>query len=285
MYAQLGNIRFEGLKGFTSLEETFAMNYAQHERINNKPRLEATGEALDVISFDMYLHSEFTDPEADIKAIREAVKNREILTLILGNGTVVGDFVITTATKSTNFTDPTGNIIEAIISVELLESYNEDRLKTSKDNAKKEAFATTQRNSNVRTVLSPKLSKGMVTSTNVAKLEASSVKIRQNAYAVKADPATSNFYSGKTSSLLDGMEGNINTINEILSGSGELSGLAPDLPGMLEFVYSEIQNMRAVLPITDIDSFFTFVNQLQLSIDSVKQAAKDIFNKSIIRSV
>jgi len=114
MYAQLGNIRFEGLKGFSTFSHTVGVTYAQHARINGKSRLEATGDELDAISFEMMLHANFTDPEADIDVINTATVNREILKLILGNGKVVGDFVITSFEKVTEFTDPLGNIISSI---------------------------------------------------------------------------------------------------------------------------------------------------------------------------
>jgi Phage P2 GpU len=73
MYAQLGNIIFEGLKGFTSFEESYAVNYAQHERIKGKPRLEPVGDNLDTISFEMYLHADFTDPDEAIETLRTAM--------------------------------------------------------------------------------------------------------------------------------------------------------------------------------------------------------------------
>lgn len=283
MYAQLGNIRFEGLKGFSSFEQSFGVNYAQHELINRKPKLEATGENLDTINFDMYLHSDFTDPEADILLIRNAITNREVMTLILGNGTVVGDFVIPSASVSTNFTDPNGNLIECTISVELLESFNEDRLKESKKQASKNAFATTARDSNVRSVMSPKISPAGTVSTNVAKLQASDVKIRQYAAASKADPETVGFFSVKTVNSLDDMEKGITDINSALETMPDLVGLSPDIVPALESVYTEIQNIRGVLPITDVDSFILFAQQLSISVQAVKDACVIIFNESIIR--
>jgi len=114
MYAQLGNIKFESAKGFTSLEETFGMNYAQHDRIKGKPRLEAVGANLDTVNFSMYLHSQFTTPEDDIEQMRVNMVNNEILPLVLGNGKVVGSFVITNFSVTTMFTDPVGNLIESM---------------------------------------------------------------------------------------------------------------------------------------------------------------------------
>jgi len=110
MYAQLGNIRFEGLKGFSNFSHERGVNYAQHELINGKPRLQAVGDNLDSISFGMYLHSQFTNPEADIETLRLSMQNREVLPLILGNGRVLGFFVIPNFSQVNSFTSETGKI-------------------------------------------------------------------------------------------------------------------------------------------------------------------------------
>jgi phage protein U len=144
MYAQLGNIRFEGLKGFSNFSHERGVNYAQHELINGKPRLQAVGDNLDSISFGMYLHSEFTNPEADIDSLRTAMQNREILPLILGNGRVLGFFVIPNFSQVNSFTDPLGNLIEVTLSVDLLESFSDNPLREAELQAINQAFATSQ---------------------------------------------------------------------------------------------------------------------------------------------
>lgn len=283
MYAQLGNIKFEGVKGFTSLEETFGVNYAQHERIQGKPRLESVGDILDTISFSMYLHSSFTNPEEDIEAIRVSMKNREILPLVLGNGRVVGNFVIPSFTKTTQFTDPYGNIIEAILSVELLESFSDDPLNESKKKAAESAFATTARNSNVRSVQKPVLSPGMQMSASVYEMQTSGDLVSQYSASVEKNPATAEYYSGRINDVLGDMEDNIEVINGILESVPDIDNLGPSVPSALSGVFTSIQNMKSVLPISDISSFKIFVSQLSGSVSSLRSASTGISNQSIIR--
>lgn len=283
MYAQLGNIRFEGLKGFSSLEETYGVNYAQHERIKSKPRLERVGDILDSISFEMYLHAQFTDPEEDIRVMREAMQSGEILTLILGNGSIVGDFVIPNFTKTTEFTDTSGNIISANISVELLECFNENRLEESKKQAVNSAFATSNRTSNVRSVLDPKLSPATLVTSNVSKMEISTSLITQHTANVKALPQTADFYSGKIDGALNSIEKNITFVQNALAGDIQLANGAPSLPAALNGVYTAVQNMKGVLPITDVDSFKVLVNQLKNATSAAKIANVFNTNMSIIR--
>lgn len=283
MYAQLGNIKFEGVKGFTSLEETFGVNYAQHERIQGKPRLEAVGDVLDTISFSMYLHSSFTNPEEDIEAIRVAMKNREILKLVLGNGRVVGNFVIPGFTKTTSFTDPMHNLIEATLSVELLESFSEDPLNESKKKASENAFATTARNSNVRSIQSPVLSPGMEVSAGVSEMQTSGNLVAQYTASVEKNPATSGYYSVKINETLDSIEGNIQKVGNLIDSDPDIGDLAPSLPSALSGVNTSVQNIKSVLPISDIESFKVLVSQLRASIVSARTANTAISNQSIIR--
>lgn len=283
MYAQLGNIRFEGLKGFTSLEETFGVNYVQHELIKNKPRLERTGDVLDTISFSMVLHSEFTDPEADIDVLRTAMKNGEILTLILGNGKVVGNFVIPNFTKTTEFTDAVGNLISVTLSVELLESYSEDPLRDSKNSAKNSAFATTARNSNVRAVLPPVASPATALATEVARIETSGVTLNQYASATSENANTYNYYTGKIVNSLTGIEKSITKINNLLSDFEDLQSGAPNLSSALNNVYTAVQNIKGILPLTDVPKLQNLLRSLRAAISGAQLSNVNNSNQSIIR--
>lgn len=286
MYAQLGTIRFEGAKGFTSFEESFAVVYAQHALINRKPRLQATGDELDTISFEMYLHSEFTDPEADIETLRLAMKNREILPLILGNGRVLGNYVIPSFKKTTGFTDPSGNLIEATISVELLESYSDNPILDANRQAQNNAFATSTRNSNVRSVLPAKLSPGMAVTANVSKIETSGVLVQQYTATVEQNPAAAELYSDKIDDVMDEINEGLNKIEEAINNGGSLSSYqSPELVNSMADIYTSVQSIKSVLPITDIESFKILVAQLRNSTGAIKKANTDLSNQTIIRRV
>ncbi len=283
MYAQLGNIRFEGSRGFTSLEESFGVNYAQHERIRSKPRLERVGDNLDTISFDMYLHSQFTDPESDIAALRTYMQDGEILPLILGTGKVLGNFVIPNFTKTTEFTDPSGNLIAVSLSVELLEAFSEDPLRDAKNQAKDKAFATASRNSDVRAVLPPKMSPATIVTADVSRMETSGLIMTQYTAEAEKNPATFDYYSGKVSSTLGTIESTIVKIQSDIETSQDLGDGAPLLPSALQGVYTSVQNIRGILPISDISELKTLVGQLRDSISAAQAANINNSNQSIIR--
>lgn len=283
MYAQLGNIKFEGVKGFSSLEEVFGTNYAQHERIKGKPRLEAVGSNLDTISFTMKLHSSFTNPEEDIEALRLNLINKEILPFVLGNGNVVGNFVISTMTKSTIFTDPVGNLIEASLSVSLLESFSEDPLRDSQKKSIEKAFATSSRTSNVRALSVPDLSRGMVVSENISEISSSAKIVNQYTGSVDKNPQTAAYYSKKINDTLKGMEVKISDVTGILSSSSDILSLGPDVPTSLNSVNTNIQNMKASLPITDLATFKDMNARLSSSTALLQTSSVNIQKQAIIR--
>lgn len=285
MYAQLGNIRFEGLKGFSAFSHDRGVNYAQHELINGKPRLQAVGDNLDNISFSMYLHSEFTNPEADIENLRLAMQNREILPLLLGNGRVLGFFVIPNFSQVNSFTDPKGNLIEVTLSVELLESFSDDPLRQSELQAIQNSFATSQRNSNVRSVLPPKLSEGMGMTAEISKIQTSATVTGIYTAKIEAIPSRSEYWSGKINKSLTDIEGRLTTVQSILSDASNLQDLAQDMPAALNDVYVRVQNMKAVLPVSDVNSFKILNQQLSGSIINLNSTNLGISNNSIIRRV
>lgn len=268
------------------MEETFAVDYAQHQLINRKPRLQPTGDALDTISFSMYLHSDFTNPEEDIDILRTSMKNREVLPLILGNGRVLGQFVITGMNKSTSFTDPSGNIIEATVSVELLEAFTEEPLREAGRKAQDRAFATVARNSNVRSVLPPKLSPAMMVTANVSKIDTSSFEAMNFTDEVQKNPATAEYYSGKIDGVMDKIDSGLDSISQALDSGNILNEFqTPEFVTAIGDVYTSIQNIKAVLPISDINSFRVLIDQLRGAVGGMKKANNGLSNQAIIRRV
>jgi len=285
MYAQLGNIRFEGLKGFSNFSHERGVNYAQHELINGKPRLQSVGDNLDSISFGMYLHSEFTNPEADIETLRLAMQNREVLPLLLGNGRILGFFVIPNFSQSNSFTDPLGNLIEVTLNIELLENFSDDPLREAELQAINLAFATSQRNSNVRSVLPPKLSQGMTISTEISNIQTSATVTNIYTANIAAVPSRSEYWSGKISKSLADIEKSLTTVQSTLSNASELQDLAEDMPVALNDVYVRVQNMKAVLPVSDIEGFKILNQQLNSSVVNLNSTNLGISNNSIIRRI
>lgn len=125
MYAQLGNIRFETLIGYDSLEFKRSTNYTEHSLINAKNNLQPVGEALTECSFTINFHVQFCIPEVEIEKLESARRKSIVLPFIFGNGLNKGNFLITEAVEAINQTDPLGNYISVSYNVTLKEYVNE----------------------------------------------------------------------------------------------------------------------------------------------------------------
>lgn len=56
MYAMLGDVRFETLQSFSSLEAQHSAKFAKHEVLKGRPRLQAMENELTTLKFGLKLH-------------------------------------------------------------------------------------------------------------------------------------------------------------------------------------------------------------------------------------
>lgn len=108
MYAVLGEIEFEPLTGFTSLEERLGADYAEHALIGRKPRLQFVGDKLDEVRGSLRFHHSFCDPGAELTRLEQEKNKHEPMALVMGNGDHRGHFVITELTIVGKQHSPTG---------------------------------------------------------------------------------------------------------------------------------------------------------------------------------
>lgn len=141
MYAQLGNIKFETLVGFESLNDTRATNFAEHPLIEGKPRLQRVGTNLQELTFSISFHINFCSPEDEYDKLNNARENAEVLTLVYGNGYVEGDFVIVSVGRKVNQTDGNGNYVHITCDVTLKEYTSASKIQAAQSRAKLNAFA------------------------------------------------------------------------------------------------------------------------------------------------
>ena len=92
MFAQLGDIKFELITYFNGLNESVSYNYAQHERIENKPILQFLGKNLLEEDIRLNFHRSFCVPEDEIKLLTDAADEAKPLKFIKGNGEYLGAF-------------------------------------------------------------------------------------------------------------------------------------------------------------------------------------------------
>ena len=121
MFAQLGDIKFELITYFNGINETVSYNYAQHERIENKPLLQFLGKNLIEENIKLNFHRSFCVPEDEIKNLVEVADNATPLKFIKGNGEYVGVFVIDEIGKAVEQASSEGDLLSVQVDVRLRE--------------------------------------------------------------------------------------------------------------------------------------------------------------------
>jgi len=121
MLAQLGDIKFELITQFNGLTENSSYNYAEHERIDDKPLLQFLGANLQELTIKLNFHTFFCSPEEEIKRLKEAAGAGTALKYIKGNGEYVGVFVIEEIGSSTEQTSNDGFLVSIQIEIRLKE--------------------------------------------------------------------------------------------------------------------------------------------------------------------
>jgi len=136
MYAQLGDIKFELITYFDGLNSSQKIDYAEHATIEGKPKLQYIGEALETISIKLSFHTDFCNPQEELKKLRDAASRYEPLPFVFGNGIYKGKYVIEEIISEViqTFNDATYINIEAEIK---LKEWVEDRAITIKKEPKK----------------------------------------------------------------------------------------------------------------------------------------------------
>lgn len=121
MYAQLGEVRFELLQGFTSLESTHAAKFAKHEVLAGRPRLQALQNELTELRFGVKLHWMLGNPDTAYKGLLAALEARQAVSLVYGSGRFAGWWVIERLTERTLIQDAQGRTAARELDVELTE--------------------------------------------------------------------------------------------------------------------------------------------------------------------
>lgn len=121
MYAMLGDVRFEPLTGFTSLEADHAAVFAKHDVLQGRPRLQAMGNDLTTMRFSLKLHWKLGNPDTAYKGLLAAKESQQAQALVYGSGRFVGWFVIERLAERTLIQDAQGRTAARELDVELTE--------------------------------------------------------------------------------------------------------------------------------------------------------------------
>ena len=121
MFAQLGDIQFEGIVTPSSWSETHGATFAEIPRVGGKAAMQHTAEELVVIELAIRLSREFCDPADILDRLKTAQTRGAVLPLIAGSGVLVGRFVITGLENQVRQTTADGDLISVNLDLSLKE--------------------------------------------------------------------------------------------------------------------------------------------------------------------
>ena len=122
MWAQLGTVRFELLETPESVKQRDKWDYVEHKVLDEKSHLQKMGKSLQELTLKIKLSTAFgTDPQKLLSTIYENAEKEKPLPLILGDGTIVGKFVIEEIAKEWKRTDNKGRLLSVELEVKLKE--------------------------------------------------------------------------------------------------------------------------------------------------------------------
>jgi len=279
MYAQLGNIIFEGPKSFGSYQSTKQTNIVEHGLIDGKPRLQKIGVNLDQLNIGIQLHQRFCDVASEIEALEIASKNAEVLPLLDGSGLFIGNFVIKSVDKTYDHTDPQGVPVLAQLTLSLIEHAHT----VTASQAQQDAFAAEENNPEL--VKDVPRTQGETASINKsvteAKAQASSVQSDVDKAKANADQATEIFK--QTENRLKKINNAANDVEQKLYAAKNTYQSAERIINAAKRVKNSAQAAITAVQGGNIDDIITANDEVQNAISAMFGANAELAFLSAIR--
>lgn len=285
MYAQLGTIIFEQLKGFSTYKQDYKSKYAEHTLIKGKARLEALGEQLETLNFSMRLHQDFINPETAFNELNTARTENQVLSLVLGNGVYVNDFVILSISKDVVHTADDGSVIFMNLTVALKEYFNPDKTAIERAELVKNSMNETPANivEEINGFATESETEQAVNEIYEAENQSKIVNWATQQYL--AVNTLKEKAERKIAPALDKMETAYNKLDGLLETSENLYQKAVNLPYQISVAKNNINAMRAALPINSPAEIRSNNTNLLNSVSNVRSSASNIFTSNATRGL
>jgi len=284
MYAQLGDIIFEGLKGFTAYRAKYAQQLAQHALIDGKPKLQKTGDALDELTIDMTLHRSFCNPETEIAKLKQYASDGAILTLITGTGETVGNFTVASMDVGVSHTGPTGLLVLSTVSVSLLEAADSDILGAAISAAKSAAFAV-ETNSPVSSLSLAPIGPGLAVARAIKSADSHTVSGKASLNQAKVNTPIQANELRKAKDSFKKVKASMDSFRENIT---KIRGTVHNLTTILaaaESVRTYADNTVAAIAAGDIDAALAASNDVEQGIINTTSASSGIIVQTASRRI
>lgn len=284
MYAQLGNIVFQGLKGFDSFKQKRETNLVQHAVIDGKPKLQRIGTNLDEVTLSIQFHAAFCDPATEYASLDSAREAGEIMPLLLGSGEFAGNFVIQSITKDIEDLDHKGFLKNVVVEVSLIESATGDPLAA----AALSAVLGGVGNAANAAALVVAANKAVSEASQIAKplTTAKAMATRLNGQLTKAKQvaAQANHYMTRAKDGLKEMRDALDKSNKALTEAKQVYSSAIRVKGAIADTQGALSATLTALEGGSIDDALVANRELQRAVSRSNSASSEIVNITASRS-
>ena len=229
MYAQLGDIKFEALKGLDSLSGKEESSLAEHQLIDGRPHLQKTGDKLNEVAIGIRINAQFANPETELQQLRDYKESGSILALITGTGRSLGTFVIKDFDYQVEQHTTKGEWVSVLINVNLVEYYDTDKLKSSQEAAKQAGFANIDRVPPITTATIPMQSQSGLIMADAQKINSGASATSSLLDKAKTFSNQANTWMDKANSQVSGMQSSLTAMEAKLNAATQVGGSAQAL--------------------------------------------------------
>lgn len=283
MYAQLGDIIFEGLKGFESFDRKRATVLPRHERIDGKPRLQRTGDQLDEIKLTIKLHSSFCDPEFEYDRLNLYRSDAEVLPFLTGSGRFIGDFIIEELTDKPQFTTTKGEVVSIELEVKLIEFFDPDKEKTESERAISDGFAMNNNNPTPSGQVDPLETDASAVSADTNEALSAANDTNKDISDFKNDTSSLTAIANMIKNAQRAAVKAQNAVARINQASADVQSTASDLKDNLETMQTQAEALKTAAETGDPSAINSAADLFQTSTGAVASATGPVFLLAALR--
>jgi phage protein U len=277
MYAQLGTVLFQGLKGFDSFRENEAPNFAELALVENKPRLQRVGDNLIGVEITVRLNRAFTEVDADIQTFRDAMNLGLPLPLILGNGRFVGTFVIRSLAVDVLQAMADGTSVDSTVTMPLLEFVEPDPVGSKGRQAKANGFAIAANKPRIVTRTPPVAAPALVVAANVREAQSQANVLASAASEAQASASRAEAAYRKGRKAVAKAQDAMKTVEETLLAAEQLQTQAQAAVSQVQTARRNLENAKNALEApVDINDLTNASRSVQFSMSNVVTATSPI---------
>ena len=286
MFATFGNITFDLLTAPQSFALKRETEFVEHARVNNKPKLQKTGEKLDELTVQLQFHKTFCVPEAEITKFEQLRKSSTANSFVMGNGEFVGTFVIASITKTINDAFQDGTLLCATLDVIFKEVVSSAPLADMAQAAVSSAFAV---NSDTPLPTVPSASLSASPAAQIMEYVSDAGIGTQQANAEIAKAAASVDYLERAnagiSNAVEKVNNALNKVDTVFNGAAALQQMATGLTAAVNNARSDANTLGSLLPITNISDVKNAGASLRSSMKLVNSASAPLALVSSYRGI